>query len=335
MSRSNLRGKIKKFSLESCDPESLLQSLSVEAPPWAAKFIFRSIGDDFHARMDMTIVGDLWILNISTRTGYVFERYDTGTLRLNVHFIEAGSCLIRTESKDPYVVEAGQTHLFNAKGRSEFQTAPHTVHTILTAPVMKYARLLPVDIGDPNAHFAKLIPIISSGHPVARVLHDTARLLGLPNESHSLFEKLPLSAAMYKDALLQTLILYWPNIDNDSDLSRGPTHSMVRRAINWIEANIGKRVTLHDIANASGAGPRTLQAVFKKEIGVSPIQYLIKTRMRYAHEALADTKNLDSISEICARYGFPHQSDFDQRYRDEYGRTPSETRQLSRINSTK
>ena len=61
--------------------------------------------------------------------------------------------------------------------------------------------------------------------------------------------------------------------------------------------------------------------------GLTPAQYLRRTRMNAAHPELqdADPGRGDTVKGIAARWGFTHPGRFAQYYRQVYGTTPSRT----------
>ena len=64
--------------------------------------------------------------------------------------------------------------------------------------------------------------------------------------------------------------------------------------------------------------------VFKQASGMTLGPYLNQVRMTHAVELLDEAR--DSISEIAFRLGFSDQSHFDRRFRETFGRTPSQHR---------
>ncbi len=59
---------------------------------------------------------------------------------------------------------------------------------------------------------------------------------------------------------------------------RDPEPRLVRRAEEFIEANVQQAVTLEDLANAVGVSAFTLFRAFKKYRGYSPQEFLIRAR---------------------------------------------------------
>lgn len=104
-----------------------------------------------------------------------------------------------------------------------------------------------------------------------------------------------------------------------------PTPATVRRAVRFIEENPQDPITVPDIASAVGSSVRALNRGFKEHLGTTPLAYLTRARMDGAHrELLSGDPEFSSVSQIAAAWGFYHFGRFSARYRDLYGRLPSE-----------
>ncbi|WP_177212814.1 AraC family transcriptional regulator [Geodermatophilus ruber] len=109
-----------------------------------------------------------------------------------------------------------------------------------------------------------------------------------------------------------------------------PDHAapaVVRRAIDFIEANADRETTLSEIASASGIGPRGLQAAFQRHQDTTPTAYARRVRMERAHRDLqaADAAGRETVPAIAARWGFADTGRFATAYQQTYDRTPGET----------
>ena len=128
--------------------------------------------------------------------------------------------------------------------------------------------------------------------------------------------------------LLEELLVYqfvsaWPKQGAPVDDKSGPTGEdrPVRAAVDYIEANLGRRVGIAEIAAAAGLSVRMLQLAFKRRIGHSPIQYLIARRLDRVHADLCRTDGR-TVRQIATDWGFVHMSDFGRRYRERFGHPP-------------
>lgn len=100
----------------------------------------------------------------------------------------------------------------------------------------------------------------------------------------------------------------------------------VKRAIDFIEANLASPITLADIIGAAAVSGRALFRHFKHFTGASPMQYLRDARFRQVRQALLETPPEQRVCDIAAHWGFDHMGRFSRDYRRRFGESPSDTR---------
>ena len=99
----------------------------------------------------------------------------------------------------------------------------------------------------------------------------------------------------------------------------------VNSAVDHIEINLDRRLTLSEIAMTAGLSASRLNHLFKEQMGISPIDYLTYARIRCAKRLLVNTdKNCCIISREA---GFRHSGYFTRRFREIVGTTPLKFRQ--------
>jgi AraC-like DNA-binding protein len=104
----------------------------------------------------------------------------------------------------------------------------------------------------------------------------------------------------------------------------------VKRAIDYIEANLAEPVGLLDIVAAAEVPGRTLLKHFERFRGVSPMEYLRAARLEAVRQALQDEMTSGSVSDVATAWGFSHMGRFATEYRKRFGEHPSETRRRCR-----
>ncbi len=95
----------------------------------------------------------------------------------------------------------------------------------------------------------------------------------------------------------------------------------------FIEANLGKQITLAQMANAASLSPIHFARQFKKSTGRSPHQYLLSARVETARRLLQT--NLP-IAEVAYRCGFSHQEHLTRIFGRFTGVTPAAYRRALR-----
>jgi AraC-like DNA-binding protein len=95
-------------------------------------------------------------------------------------------------------------------------------------------------------------------------------------------------------------------------------------AVRHIRENFRGPVHIGDLANRAGLSSRQIERRFRSILGVSPQEFLIKTRVLAACHALRQTSA--PLADVAADCGFCDQSSFTQHFRCHVGQTPREFR---------
>jgi AraC-like DNA-binding protein len=104
-----------------------------------------------------------------------------------------------------------------------------------------------------------------------------------------------------------------------------------RRAVEtalWIDANSHREIGLEDAADQAGLSAFHFLRLFSDVLGVTPHQYLVRSRMRHAARRLADDDS--TITDIAYDVGFADLSNFVRTFRRAAGVPPLKFRQASR-----
>ena len=97
---------------------------------------------------------------------------------------------------------------------------------------------------------------------------------------------------------------------------RGATPLDRRRAVEaaeWLDAHAHEAIDLLDTAAAAGLSPFHFLRVFSSVVGVTPHQYLVRTRLRRAARLLAETDR--RVTDIAYDVGFGDFSNFVRTFR--------------------
>ncbi len=160
----------------------------------------------------------------------------------------------------------------------------------------------------------------SSAEGSAQVQDPMLYIANHPNASH-----LQLVGYLYffLDALIQT-----------SSTRRKPREKQlqdfyIHEAINYMEANYHRELTVEEIANACQLNRTYFSKLFKARKGCPPQEFLIRLRLSKAADLLRTTTA--SIGDICASCGYPNQLYFSQAFKQHYGLSPREWRAQNKM----
>ncbi len=103
-----------------------------------------------------------------------------------------------------------------------------------------------------------------------------------------------------------------------------PRSQGIMKAVSYIQMNIGKSLTLDQIAEASGVSRRTFYRQWKETFQVSPAQYILNQIMERSEYLLLHTAM--SVKEIAHSMGFPNEKYFMTAFRKYYGLPPNQYR---------
>ena len=129
--------------------------------------------------------------------------------------------------------------------------------------------------------------------------------------------------------ILQAVIIKITRLLKDSDYhSFSPVCLEVKK---YIDENFRQELTLTDLANLVYVSPYHLAHVFKEEMGVPPIQYMIYCRIEEAKRLLKQS-NL-SVREIASIIGYENPNYFNLLFKKLTGNPPGKYRRITTSSS--
>ena len=108
--------------------------------------------------------------------------------------------------------------------------------------------------------------------------------------------------------------------------SRETSPSLVRTAVEVIEAHAARDLGLAELAQECGVTSRTLQYAFRQHLGCTPSDYLRRVRLDLVRQALRDG-SAQSVSDAAAMFGFFNPGRLASDYRQVFDENPRETLQ--------
>ncbi|GAA3156557.1 AraC family transcriptional regulator [Nonomuraea salmonea] len=99
-----------------------------------------------------------------------------------------------------------------------------------------------------------------------------------------------------------------------------PRGSQLEPVLAWIEDNLARDVTLADMARRGGLSERTFSRRFREQTGTTPLQWLLRARVRRAQFLLETTDH--GVERIAVQAGFGSATAFRERFKRVAGVTP-------------
>jgi AraC family transcriptional regulator, regulatory protein of adaptative response / methylphosphotriester-DNA alkyltransferase methyltransferase len=106
---------------------------------------------------------------------------------------------------------------------------------------------------------------------------------------------------------------------------RLPDREWVSIITSYIDKHYCEKLTLERLADISHGSPYHLHRTFKRITQLTPVEYILETRMTKAKELLLEPKK--SISDVARDIGIPNISYFITLFKKKTGQTPIEYRQ--------
>lgn len=98
----------------------------------------------------------------------------------------------------------------------------------------------------------------------------------------------------------------------------------VTEACQYVSLRLGSRISLDEVADHLHLNASYFSRLFKKEIGITFIEYVTRLKMERAKELLDGTNS--TVGEICEQLGYDNQSYFIKTFKTHAGVTPVEYR---------
>jgi len=151
-----------------------------------------------------------------------------------------------------------------------------------------------------------------------------------------LLARSPLAAGHSEQLLVHGLLGFQPHSRSEAFAGPAPpaAPASLRRAMTFCDENASQPISVVDVAAAARVSVRTLQDIFRTHAQITPLGYLRRVRLEYAHRdllAAAENGTQTTVTDVALRWGFVHLSRFAQLYRDTYGHLPSQALSQCRL----
>lgn len=111
-----------------------------------------------------------------------------------------------------------------------------------------------------------------------------------------------------------------------------PRGSRFEPVLTWMEDNCADDLSLDDIATRAGMSARSLNRRFREQTGTTPLQWLLRARIRRAQHLLEATAQ--PVDRIAAQVGFGSSTAFRDRFKRIVGTSPQQYRRTFRHGQT-
>lgn len=139
--------------------------------------------------------------------------------------------------------------------------------------------------------------------------------------------KLECNARLFAAASILVQHFSQPLAVDETKLQRSDM-TRLEPVLEYTQLHHGEELTLDGAANAMGLNKEYFCRLFKKNMGVSYLQYLYQVRATAVCRELETSE--DTIGEIAERHGFKDPKMLNQHFKEIYGCTPSEKRKFFR-----
>jgi len=104
----------------------------------------------------------------------------------------------------------------------------------------------------------------------------------------------------------------------------GLANWQVRRTLAYIEANLGSKMDVDDLASAVALSKSHFSRAFKHSVGLPPMEYVVVRRVERAKAMISGTR--EGLAEVALTCGFADQAHLNRRFRDIVGVSPGRWR---------
>lgn len=191
---------------------------------------------------------------------------------------------------------------------------------------MQLSRMLDAPVGSPIALSHRL----DQSHGPGRTWTNMVRVFAADafGENSGLTQN-PLLGEPLQEMLLRGLLLASDHPYRDRLATTGgpyPAPRAIRQAIDVLHSQPEQPITIAKLADITRISERSLQAGFRRYVGISPTSYLRQVRLDRAHEELRQADfDQTTVADVAHRWGFRHLGRFSGTYRARFGVSPSQT----------
>ncbi|TKT87669.1 AraC family transcriptional regulator [Dyadobacter frigoris] len=138
------------------------------------------------------------------------------------------------------------------------------------------------------------------------------------------------------DLTLQELIVHIIQTQHLHSAEEGLYHehdSPLAYVLHYIRTNIGEKIQVEQLSEKACMSRASFYRAFKREFSISPVEFILKEKIKKAKSLLSDSKA--TISDVCYQLGFSDLNYFGRQFKKSEGISPSQYRHVSGLHEEK
>lgn len=286
----------------------------------------RSLAENFNAAIDAAYLPRMYIAYMEY--GATLEMTALAPLEAGygVHLPLGGSIAIRTGNQTVQC-KAGCAAVVSPSNRFSLTTGGGCGRLLLSVKRDALTEHLATMLGDLPNERLEFVPHGDPSQSCSQRLANAVRYAAQEFERKESVNGNDVVVTQFEQFIMTLLLMSQPNNYSEAlaRVDNGVRPRDVKRAIDFIHANLCLSITLADLVAASGVPGRTLYQHFDDFVGTSPMGYIKKARYERVHDDLKMLNGEGTVTEIAGRWGFSHMGRFAAEYRRRFGELPSVT----------
>ena len=264
------------------------------------------------------------------RAQHVTHAYDLTETEHYHDFIEIVFIIhgqgIQILEDNEYPVSAGDVFVLQGNQRHYFKDASQIEIVNVMYDGVKHPEMIPDNIRQLEGYKALFVL-----EPFYRAKHHFKNMLRLNREElakieisiNAMFHELGNKQVGYEVILsnrLQELIVILSRHYSMIESSEAQSLVRIGKVIEYLENNTEEKIYIEELASMANMSKRNFMRIFKRAVGLSPVNYLMQVRLQKARKLLRETDL--QIADISVMTGFSDSNYFIKCFKQSFGTTP-------------
>ena len=243
-----------------------------------------------------------------------------------VVFERGGARFVLPGGDEPAIAHASVGAIYSDEPGFRAITSDANSRLMLTLPVGLLHQKLEALLDGQQVQSVAFQPVFDATHGAGATIRRMLDSLFTELEHPDSLLTNKVAIQSYEEHLALSVLLGLPHNYSETLLRRraAAAPANVRRAEEFMRANVCSPLTIEVIAAAAKCSVRALQLAFRRFRGTTPMAALQQLRLEAARTEMMGLKHAQSLARIAAEHGFSNPSRFAQLFRRTYGAYPSE-----------